>query len=111
MAVIGILGFLGLMLNVIGYQIGDATKVAWMEYLDLVFAFLYQWLYFKDTPSTWEIVGCCALLSTCFVNLGEEYYNYIQAKKWKIHNGKTEKEHIAKDTEGIIEIEIEPLLL
>eukprot|EP01084_Bolivina_argentea_P293343 504491_1 len=80
MVVIGILGFLALMLNVIGYQIGDATKVAWMEYLDLVFAFLYQWLFFGDIPSNWEIIGCCSLLSTCVIHLGEEYYHYVKAK-------------------------------
>ena len=74
MVIIGILGFLALMLNVIGYQIGDATKVAWMEYLDLVFAFLYQWLYFKNIPTKWEIIGWCSLLATYFIHLGEKYY-------------------------------------
>ena len=81
MILLGIFGFLALMLNVIGYQIGDATKVAWMEYLDLVFAFLYQWLYFGEVPTTWEIIGFCALISTCFVHLVEEYYNYLQEAK------------------------------
>ncbi len=103
MIIIGILGFFALMLNVIGYQIGDATKVAWMEYLDLVFAFLYQWLYFKDIPTTWEIIGCCCLLSTCLIHLGEEYYHYLQAKKYK----KTEKEIIAKAKEGTVVDEME----
>ena len=83
MLVIGALGFTALMFNVIGYQIGDATKVAWMEYLDLVFAFLYQWLYFKDEPTIWEIVGCSMLFSTCLIHLGEEYWHYIQAKKYQ----------------------------
>eukprot|EP01084_Bolivina_argentea_P293344 504492_1 len=96
MVVIGVLGFAALMFNVIGYQIGDATKVAWMEYLDLVFAFLYQWLYFKNKPTMWEIIGCCALLSTCFIHLGEEYYNYLKhqnkSKKNKITKKKTSEE-------------------
>jgi len=103
MMVIGILGFLALMLNVIGYQIGDATKVAWMEYLDLVFAFLYQWLYFKDIPTTWEIVGCCMLLSTCIIHLGEEYYHYYQAKKVKHKEDKKELETIRKAKEGMLD--------
>eukprot|EP01083_Nonionella_stella_P059488 155624_1 len=96
MVVIGILGFLALMLNVIGYQIGDATKVAWMEYLDLVFAFLYQWLFFGDIPTNWEIIGCCCLLSTCGIHLGEEYYHYIKAKNEK----KMDEEFLAKAKEG-----------
>ena len=60
MIILGVLGFFSVMCTVIGYQIGDATKVAWMEYLDLVFAFLYQWLYFKEVPTTWEIIGFCS---------------------------------------------------
>jgi len=79
-AILGVFSFLALMCNVIGYQLGDATKVAWMEYLDLVFAFLYQWLYEKDTPDRWEIIGCMCLLSTCFINLIEELYHYFKAK-------------------------------
>merc|ERR1711902_462920 len=94
--------------------------VAWMEYLDLVFGFMYQWLYLKETPSTWEIVGCCALLSTCLVNLGEEYYYYLQSKKWKndqrkIEKENTTKEHIAKEMKdlynSIDENEMKPLLI
>ena len=100
MMIIGILGFLALMLNVIGYQIGDATKVAWMEYLDLVFAFLYQWLYFRDIPTNWEVIGCCMLLSTCLIHLGEEYYHYHQAKKVKRKEDKKELETIRKAQEG-----------
>ena len=103
MGIIGVLGFLALMLNVIGYQIGDATKVAWMEYLDLVFAFLYQWLYFGDIPTNWEIIGCCMLLSTCLIHLGEEYYHYVQAKKSKDKHDKKEMEHIMKAKEGTID--------
>jgi len=80
-AILGVFSFTALMCNVIGYQLGDATKVAWMEYLDLVFAFLYQWLYEQDVPDKWEIIGCLCLLSTCFINLGEELYHFIKSKR------------------------------
>jgi len=36
---VGCLGFLGLTLQVVGYQYGDATKVSWLQYLSLVFGF------------------------------------------------------------------------
>jgi len=78
--ILGVFSFCALMCNVIGYQLGDATKVAWMEYLDLVFAFLYQWLYEKDIPDQWEIVGCMCLFSVCFINMGEEVYKYCRSK-------------------------------
>jgi len=82
--ILGCFSFTALMCNVIGYQLGDATKVAWMEYLDLVFAFLYQWLYLKDIPDQWEIIGCLCLLSTCFINLAEELYHYFTLKSSRL---------------------------
>jgi drug/metabolite transporter (DMT)-like permease len=62
----------GLALNVIGYQIGEATKVAWMEYMDLIFAFAFQWLMFGRSPNLWEWLGCLCLMSTCALHLIEE---------------------------------------
>lgn len=47
-----------------------------MEYLDLVFAFWYAWMIYGTVPTTWEIIGCCLLISTCFINFAEEYYRY-----------------------------------
>lgn len=94
----GVLGFLALMLNVVGYQLGDATKVAWMEYLDLVFAFLFQWLYFKETPNLWEAAGCAGLVSTCLVNLAEEYWRYRRSQRAEAgHSAEQEPEEVFKD--------------
>jgi len=62
----------GLALNVIGYQIGEATKVAWMEYCDLIFAFVFQWALFNQAPNLWEWLGLLCLMSTCALHLGEE---------------------------------------
>lgn len=47
-----------------------------MEYLDLVFAFWYAWMIYGTVPTAWEIVGCCLLISTCFINFGEEWWRY-----------------------------------
>jgi len=77
----GVLGFLALMLNVVGYQLGEATRVAWFEYLDLVFAFLFQWLYFAQTPNLWEVAGCAGLLSACAVNAAEEYWRFRRSAR------------------------------
>ena len=42
MILIGIIGFCAVASSVIGYQYGEATKVAWLEYMTIAFAFLYQ---------------------------------------------------------------------
>jgi|ERR1712129_42209 len=73
-------GFIGLSLNVIGYQKGDATKVAMMEYFDLIFAYIFQWLLFGEIPNEWEMIGLFCLLSTCGVHLIEEIVKYRRRK-------------------------------
>ena len=72
----GLFGFAGLSLNVIGYQLGDATKVAWMEYCDLIFAYIFQWAVFGKFPDLWEWIGLACLLSTCLVHVIEEVVKY-----------------------------------
>ena len=73
-------GFAGLTLNVIGYQIGDATKVAWMEYFDLIFAYIFQWVVFGNMPNLWEWIGLGCLLSTCAIHLIEELVKYRRSR-------------------------------
>jgi len=77
---VAVCGFLGITLNVIGYQLGDASKVAWMEYLDLIFAFIFQYAVFGDVPNIWEWIGLTCLMSTCMLHLGEEVWKYRSAK-------------------------------
>jgi len=70
----------GIVFNVIGYQLGDASKVTWMEYLDLIFAYIFQYAIFKEPPNMWEWIGLACLLSTCLLHLGEELIKYYMAK-------------------------------
>jgi len=78
---VAVFGFLGITLNILGYQLGDASKVAWMEYLDLIFAYIFQWAIFNQRPNLWEWIGLACLLSTCVLHLGEELFKYKLAKK------------------------------
>jgi len=79
-ALCGLFGFFGIVFNVIGYQLGDASKVAWMEYLDLIFAYIFQYAIFGEPPNLWEWIGLACLLSTCVLHLGEELVKYVMAK-------------------------------
>jgi len=99
MMLMAAMGFAGLLLSVIGYQIGDATKVAWMEYLDLVFAFVYQWLYFKEEPDMWEFIGASLLMCICVIHVCEEFL------KWRKHSPNAadiKEEHIKEEQEYLV---------
>ena len=74
------------MLSVIGYQLGDSTKVAWMEYFDLIFAYFFQWIAFNIPPNKWEWIGLACLLATCIIHILEEIIKYKQVKQHSIHS-------------------------
>eukprot|EP01083_Nonionella_stella_P182732 658208_1 len=79
--VTGFIGFAGLSLCVIGYQLGDATKVSWLEYSTIAFSCLYQTFVFQDPLNISESIGIVLVVASCVANLFEQYYNFIQAKK------------------------------
>ena len=81
MTLSGFFVFFGMVLNIAGYQIGDATKVASMEYLDLIYAFLFQWFVFEDMPDIYEWIGLSLLLSTCALHFMEEWLHYREVSK------------------------------
>eukprot|EP01084_Bolivina_argentea_P039570 73121_1 len=80
MIVIGTFGFIALSLNVIGFQYGDATKVAWLEYIAIVFSFIYQIYVFNDIPNKFEIIGVMLLSIACILPISEELYYYCSRK-------------------------------
>ena len=42
---IGFIGFGALSLNVIGFQYGDATKISWIEYTQIIIAYICKYFY------------------------------------------------------------------
>ena len=92
MIIVGIFGFIALSLNVIGFQYGDATKVAWLEYIIILFSFIYQIWLFDDTPNELEIVGLLFIIFACFLSLFEELYNHLKNKQLVSHDAVAESE-------------------
>jgi len=80
MMVCALCGFAGLSLNVVGYQIGDATKVSMMEYCDLIFAYVFQWSVFGIAPDKYEWIGIGCLLLVCVVHVVEEGINLRRSR-------------------------------
>ena len=73
---IGVNGFAALCLNIVGFQYGDATKVGWLEYIAIVFTFMYQIWLFNDIPDTFEIIGAILVIIACAMSVLEEVYNH-----------------------------------
>eukprot|EP00484_Ammonia_sp_Unknown_P030398 CAMPEP_0197037586 /NCGR_PEP_ID=MMETSP1384-20130603/14753_1 /TAXON_ID=29189 /ORGANISM="Ammonia sp." /LENGTH=440 /DNA_ID=CAMNT_0042467907 /DNA_START=41 /DNA_END=1363 /DNA_ORIENTATION=+ len=75
-----VLCFGALVCFVLGYQMGESTKVCWFEYFAVGFGYLYQITLFENYPTSYEVVGSSIMLSTCFVGIGEEYYHWRKAQ-------------------------------
>jgi len=93
-----VMAFAGMSLNVVGYQIGDATKVAWMEYCDLIFAFLFQWAVFSEEPGMWEWIGLACLLMTCVLHLAEEAVVLVRFRRRMKNAEQGEREYECIDS-------------
>eukprot|EP01083_Nonionella_stella_P029748 81799_1 len=61
---------------IVGYQIGNTTKVTWMEYTDTLYGYMYQALLFHDMPNQWECIGCVLLIAFSTLPLVEEIIRY-----------------------------------
>jgi len=78
-AAIGTLSVLSFMFLVVGYQRGEATKVSWLEYMNVPIGYVYQ--YFLQPPiNGFEIVGAAIILTTGVVEIAAEWYHYRQTK-------------------------------
>ena len=65
------------MFNISGYQYGEATKVAWLEYVSLIVNWMYSIFLFDDTPDVYEIIGVTILvIACCIIPLSKEFYEY-----------------------------------
>eukprot|EP01084_Bolivina_argentea_P198010 339201_1 len=76
MILIGIIGFSALCFVVKGYQLGDATKVSWFEYIDIIYACIIQVVVFNDALNLFEWIGLVLIVIGCALNVGEQYYDY-----------------------------------
>lgn len=77
---IGTLSVVAFIFLVTGYQHGEATKVSWLEYMNVPIGFVYQYILFSESPNIYETVGAFIMLSTGLIEIAEECYLHRKAK-------------------------------
>merc|ERR1712087_466965 len=86
MFILGFNGFNALSLNVIGFQYGNATRVAWLEYTSIIFSFLFQTFLFRDPLDQFEVIGCILVAMGCSLSVFEEVYvHYADTRSDGVH--------------------------
>eukprot|EP01084_Bolivina_argentea_P026655 49587_1 len=93
MILIGCLGYFGILLMTLGYQLGDATKVSMLEYIVIVFSFGYQILLFGNIPTMYQSIGAILVIIGCLLPVGEEMYNYYHNTHSILSQEETDDEH------------------
>ena len=78
---VGILGFTALSLNVIGYQQAEATQVAWLEFILIIFEYMYQIFLFNDAPNALEIIGIVLVIIGSSISIMEAFYRRYYLNK------------------------------
>eukprot|EP01083_Nonionella_stella_P044639 120163_1 len=73
----GVCGFVQVSTIVVGYQLGDATQVSWLEYITIPMGFMYQALVFHDAPNKYETIGGILVTSGCLLPLMKQIYLYF----------------------------------
>ena len=74
--VFGLMSFIGLTCVVIGYQYDDATKIAWIEYNEVIIGYIYQIIIFNDIPDLFDVIGIILLSIASLLTVIEELYKY-----------------------------------
>eukprot|EP01083_Nonionella_stella_P074610 202446_1 len=90
MLAMGLCGFGILSFSVIGYQLGEATQVSWLEYITIPMGFVYQTILFNDAPNKYECVGAIFVTIGCLLPLFESLYIYCNGMvKERLSNSTT----------------------
>mmetsp|Transcript_57908 Transcript_57908/g.96046 ORF Transcript_57908/g.96046 Transcript_57908/m.96046 type:complete len:363 (+) Transcript_57908:28-1116(+) len=80
-AALGVVSVLSQICLIYGYQMGASTKVTYLEYVNLIFAYSIQWIIFKELRNVFEIIGAVLITSTFFILLYQQYRLYDVEKK------------------------------
>lgn len=83
MLAVGCIGFSALILQVIAYQYGEATHIAWLQYVQPVFGFLYQVFLFGDIPNMYELIGVVCIVSGCALMINDKVQDYYVKSKYE----------------------------
>lgn len=63
-ALIALFGLIGASLNVLSYRFGEAALVAPMQYSQILWAVLYGWLLFSETPDRATLLGLTVIIGS-----------------------------------------------
>ena len=106
----GCCGFWAIALEVIGYQLGEATMVSWLEYINIPVGFIHQITIFNDHPNGYEMIGGILVTIACLLTPLEQLFKYCMEQKMSnvrsrmstgtVRHSDTSGDEVATDSSG-----------
>ena len=68
----GIISYIAQMLNITAYKYGEASVMASLDYVRLIYAVLFGWLLFETLPDFWTWFGAMIIISASIYTIHRE---------------------------------------
>ena len=68
----GIISYIAQMLNITAYKYGEASVMASLDYVRLIYAVLFGWLLFETLPDFWTWFGAMIIISASIYTIQRE---------------------------------------
>eukprot|EP01083_Nonionella_stella_P318441 1164040_1 len=98
---LGFCGFAQILCSVIGYQMGNATYVSWLEYITIPIGFLYQTIIFNDAPNKYEIIGGTLVTIGCLMPFTKQLWIYFHSETQGYERVEQESEATSEEETSI----------
>lgn len=81
MAVVAVLAFLAALLIIMAYRHAEASVVAPMQYSQMIWAVVFGWLFFTESPDGWTLAGAALIIASGLYILFREGRRNVSAHR------------------------------
>lgn len=81
MAVVGVLSLAATLFIILAYRLAEATLVAPMQYSQILWAALFGWLFFAESPDLWTWAGAAVIIASGLYILFRESRRDVSAHR------------------------------
>jgi drug/metabolite transporter (DMT)-like permease len=69
---IGLLGLIGQSAFTFAFSVGESSAVAPFDYLRLIFAGIFGYVFFSELPDVWSLTGAAIIMASTFTIMRNE---------------------------------------
>lgn len=73
--IMGLISYIAQMFNIIAYKYGEASVMASLDYVRLIYAVLFGWILFNQLPDNWTWFGALIIIAASIYTIHREAQN------------------------------------